>query len=114
MEAEAKHQQGEVAVIACQVYGAFELDLERQIAVPEQRQDFLTRLDGAFRPPVLLRLERVHFNGQLRGRHDFRQKQKSPTLDLGAITEIEIFGEWIPGEIAVEPLYDPRGARIRA
>ena len=32
----------------------------------------------------------------------------------GRQVEIEIFGEWIPGELAVEPLYDPRGARIRA
>jgi glycine cleavage system aminomethyltransferase T len=28
--------------------------------------------------------------------------------------EIEIFGEWIAGEIAEEPLFDPKGERIRA
>jgi 4-methylaminobutanoate oxidase (formaldehyde-forming) len=28
--------------------------------------------------------------------------------------EIEIFGEWIPGEVAMEPLFDPKGDRIRA
>lgn len=32
----------------------------------------------------------------------------------GRPVEIEIFGEWIPGEIATEPLYDRLGARIRA
>ncbi len=34
--------------------------------------------------------------------------------DAGRPVEIEVFGEWIPGEIAKEPLYDPSGARIRA
>ena len=27
--------------------------------------------------------------------------------------EVEIFGDWIAGEVAAEPLYDPSGARIR-
>jgi glycine cleavage system T protein len=34
--------------------------------------------------------------------------------DPGRPVEVEIFGEWIPGEVAAEPLYDPRGERIRA
>ena len=34
--------------------------------------------------------------------------------DAGRPVEIEVFGEWIAGEIATEPLYDPSGARIRA
>ena len=28
--------------------------------------------------------------------------------------EVEIFGEWIPGTVAEEPLFDPQGERIRA
>ena len=32
----------------------------------------------------------------------------------GQAIEIEIFGEWIAGEVAAEPLYDPSGSRIRA
>ena len=28
--------------------------------------------------------------------------------------EVEIFGEWIGGEVAREPLFDPEGERIRA
>jgi 4-methylaminobutanoate oxidase (formaldehyde-forming) len=28
--------------------------------------------------------------------------------------EVEIFGEWIAGEVATEPLFDPKGERIRA
>ncbi len=34
--------------------------------------------------------------------------------DPGTAVEIEIFGEWIEGEVATEPLYDPKGERIRA
>ena len=32
----------------------------------------------------------------------------------GTAVEIEIFGTWIPGEIAKGPLFDPKGERIRA
>jgi glycine cleavage system T protein len=28
--------------------------------------------------------------------------------------EVEIFGEWIPGRVAAEPLFDPDGSRIRS
>jgi 4-methylaminobutanoate oxidase (formaldehyde-forming) len=31
----------------------------------------------------------------------------------GAAVEIDIFGEWVGGAVAAEPLYDPAGARIR-
>jgi 4-methylaminobutanoate oxidase (formaldehyde-forming) len=32
----------------------------------------------------------------------------------GAEVEIDIFGEWLGGSVAREPLFDPEGARIRA
>jgi 4-methylaminobutanoate oxidase (formaldehyde-forming) len=32
---------------------------------------------------------------------------------VGTLVEVEIFGTWVPGEIAKEPLYDPRGDKIR-
>ncbi|HET9673743.1 MAG TPA: FAD-dependent oxidoreductase, partial [Gaiellaceae bacterium] len=32
----------------------------------------------------------------------------------GQPVEVEIFGDWITGEVAAEPLYDPSGSRIRA
>jgi 4-methylaminobutanoate oxidase (formaldehyde-forming) len=28
--------------------------------------------------------------------------------------EVEIFGRWVPGSVAAEPLFDPKGERIRA
>jgi 4-methylaminobutanoate oxidase (formaldehyde-forming) len=32
----------------------------------------------------------------------------------GTAVEVEIFGRWVPGEVAAEPLFDPEGERIRA
>ncbi len=34
--------------------------------------------------------------------------------DVGAEIAVEIFGEWVPGTVAAEPLYDPAGERVRA
>jgi 4-methylaminobutanoate oxidase (formaldehyde-forming) len=34
--------------------------------------------------------------------------------EVGTEVAVEIFGEWVEGEIAAEPLFDPRGERIRA
>jgi 4-methylaminobutanoate oxidase (formaldehyde-forming) len=33
---------------------------------------------------------------------------------VGAEVDVEIFGEWVRGEIAAEPLFDPDGERIRS
>ena len=32
----------------------------------------------------------------------------------GTNVDVEIFGTWVPGTIAAEPLFDPKGERIRA
>jgi glycine cleavage system aminomethyltransferase T/glycine/D-amino acid oxidase-like deaminating enzyme len=32
----------------------------------------------------------------------------------GTPVEVEIFGEWVAGEVAAEPLYDPEGVRLRS
>jgi glycine cleavage system aminomethyltransferase T/glycine/D-amino acid oxidase-like deaminating enzyme len=34
--------------------------------------------------------------------------------DPGTAVAVEIFGEWVDGEVAAEPLYDPEGARLRS
>lgn len=34
--------------------------------------------------------------------------------EVGSEVAVEIFGEWIPGSVAAEPLYDPGGDRIKA
>jgi len=35
-------------------------------------------------------------------------------VEPGRAVEVEIFGEWVPGEVAAEPLFDPAGERVRA
>jgi 4-methylaminobutanoate oxidase (formaldehyde-forming) len=32
----------------------------------------------------------------------------------GAAVEVEVFGDWIEAEVAKEPLFDPRGERVRS
>jgi glycine cleavage system aminomethyltransferase T/glycine/D-amino acid oxidase-like deaminating enzyme len=32
----------------------------------------------------------------------------------GTALEVDIFGDWVPAEVRAEPLYDPRGERVRA
>ena len=34
--------------------------------------------------------------------------------EVGVEVAVEIFGDWVAGEIAAEPLFDPRGERIRS
>jgi dimethylglycine oxidase len=31
----------------------------------------------------------------------------------GTEVAVEIFGEWVDGEVATEPLFDPEGSRVR-
>jgi 4-methylaminobutanoate oxidase (formaldehyde-forming) len=33
---------------------------------------------------------------------------------VGQRVEVEIFGEWVAGEVSAEPLWDPKGDRVRA
>lgn len=37
----------------------------------------------------------------------------SAAAEPGRPVEVEIFGEWIAGEVAEEPLWDPSGERVR-
>jgi 4-methylaminobutanoate oxidase (formaldehyde-forming) len=37
-----------------------------------------------------------------------------PDVPVGAGVEVDIFGRWVAGEVAKEPLFDPQGERIRA
>jgi glycine cleavage system aminomethyltransferase T/glycine/D-amino acid oxidase-like deaminating enzyme len=34
-------------------------------------------------------------------------------VEIGAAVDVDVFGEWIAGEIAREPLFDPKGERVR-
>jgi glycine cleavage system aminomethyltransferase T/glycine/D-amino acid oxidase-like deaminating enzyme len=35
------------------------------------------------------------------------------SIEVGTAVEVDIFGQWIAGEVAREPLYDPKGERVR-
>jgi 4-methylaminobutanoate oxidase (formaldehyde-forming) len=35
-------------------------------------------------------------------------------VEVGSGVEVDIFGEWVAGEVAREPLFDPRGDRVRS
>jgi len=35
-------------------------------------------------------------------------------IEVGTAVEVDIFGEWVGGEVAREPLFDPQGERVRA
>ena len=52
---------------------------------------------------------RLRLHGRLLDRLRLRPDRAEPGTAVG----IEIFGEWIEGEIAAEPLFDPKGERIR-
>jgi 4-methylaminobutanoate oxidase (formaldehyde-forming) len=36
-----------------------------------------------------------------------------PCADVGTAVEVDIFGTWVPGVVAAEPLWDPAGERVR-
>jgi glycine cleavage system aminomethyltransferase T/glycine/D-amino acid oxidase-like deaminating enzyme len=36
-----------------------------------------------------------------------------PGHDVGTAVEVDIFGRWVAGAVAAEPLFDPRGERVR-
>jgi len=36
-----------------------------------------------------------------------------PTADVGTPVEVDVFGEWVTGDVVAEPLYDPENLRVR-
>jgi glycine cleavage system aminomethyltransferase T/glycine/D-amino acid oxidase-like deaminating enzyme len=37
-----------------------------------------------------------------------------PEVEIGSAVEVDIFGQWVGGEVAREPLFDPRSERVRS
>src|SRR6267143_2030787 len=93
MQEHAETGQQQIRKIRDQVAGRFSFDREWKLAPPNPRQQFLAGLNGAFGPAVLLRLETIHVHRQFRRRHDVGKKNKFPSHQLRAITQIEIFTE---------------------
>jgi 4-methylaminobutanoate oxidase (formaldehyde-forming) len=75
---------------------------------------------------VALGNEPVRIDGEIRGRvttggYGYTVERSiayaylpPEAAEEGTAVEVEIFGEWIGGEVAREPLFDPKGERIRA
>ena len=75
---------------------------------------------------VALGNEPVRLDGEIRGRvttggYGYTVERSiayaylpPDAADEATRVEVEIFGEWIGGEVAKEPLFDPKGERIRA
>ena len=38
----------------------------------------------------------------------------SRTPEPGTAVAVDIFGDWVAAEVRAEPLYDPKGERVRA
>ncbi len=71
------HHEG-IADVGGEVKDGLGLDVRGLVRAQHARQDFLRRLHQALGPARLLRLERVHFHGQLGGAFDIRQIEKFP------------------------------------
>ncbi len=92
-------------------------------SVPERRLVCLV-LDDA--RSVALGSEPVRVDGEIAGRvtsggYGFTVERSiayayvpAEAAAAGRRVEVEIFGEWVGGEVADEPLFDPAGERIRA
>jgi glycine cleavage system aminomethyltransferase T len=92
-------------------------------AEPERRLRCLTLADPR---AVALGSEPVRVGGALVGRvtsggYGYTVERSiayayvpADRAEPGQPVEVEIFGEWIPGEVAAEPLYDPDGSRVRS
>ena len=89
---------------------------------PERRLRCLVLSDPR---SVALGNEPVRIDGEVRGRvtsggygysveRSIAYAYLPAEVEIGAGVEVDIFGEWVSGEVAREPLYDPRGERVRA
>ena len=92
-EAQADHE--DIGDIVGQVHEGFKLDLEGQVAFEQGRQDLAGDLNGAFGPTVLLALEGAHLDRDFGGGDRVVDVDELPALDLGAIGEVEVFGEGV-------------------
>lgn len=93
------------------------------VGEPERRLACLTLADPR---AVALGSEPVRVEGNLVGRvtsggYGYTVERSiayaylpAGSVEPGTAVEVEIFGEWVGGEVAAEPLYDPQGDRLRA
>ncbi len=85
------HQR--VVEVRRQVEERLRLDAERQVRPEDVRQQLAARLDGALRPPVLLRLEGVHLHRHFGRRNQAGHEDEPPAAQLRAVAEVEVLGQ---------------------
>ncbi len=96
-------------------------EADRSASSPARRLRCLVLADGR---SVALGNEPVRIDGAVRGRvtsggygytveRSIAYAYLPAEIDVGSAVEVDIFGEWVAGEVAGEPLFDPRGERIR-
>jgi 4-methylaminobutanoate oxidase (formaldehyde-forming) len=96
---------------------------ERERGGPERRLCCLTLADPL---AVCLGSEPVRVGGEVAGRvtsggYGFAVERSiayaylpAARSEVGSAVQVEVFGEWVAAEVAAEPLWDPRGERIRS
>jgi glycine cleavage system aminomethyltransferase T len=96
-------------------------DRERTEALPRRRLRCLVLEDPR---SVALGNEPVRIDGEVVGRvtsggygytvaRSIAYAYVPAEVELGSAVEIDVFGEWIAGEVSREPLFDPKGERVR-
>jgi glycine cleavage system aminomethyltransferase T len=91
------------------------------IAPPRKRLRCLVLSDPR---SVALGNEPVRIDGQVSGRvtsggygytveRSIAYGYLPPEIDEGTEVEVDVFGEWVPGTVAREPLFDPGGEHVR-
>src|SRR3990167_1888874 len=70
---------------------SLDLYLQRNLRLPNLPQKFSPDFKRAFRPSELLRFKSPHITRQFLRHHIIRKKNKFPALELGTITQIQIF-----------------------
>src|SRR5438132_7933639 len=88
---EQDHQR--ISEVRGEVEERLELHLARQVAAEDAREELARGLDAALRPPVLLRLERVHLHRHFSRRNHFRQVDEAPARELRAVAQVQILGQ---------------------
>jgi 4-methylaminobutanoate oxidase (formaldehyde-forming) len=104
--------------------GAAALGVEqgRERTPPRRRLRCLVLADPR---SVALGNEPVRVDGEIRGRvtsggygytveRSIAYAYLPAEIEPGSAVEVDIFGRWVPGSVEREPLFDPRGERVRA
>ncbi|HEX9482359.1 MAG TPA: FAD-dependent oxidoreductase, partial [Solirubrobacteraceae bacterium] len=94
---------------------------ERELPAPERRLRCVVLDDPR---SVALGNEPVRLDGDVLGRvtsggygytveRSIAYAYLPAGVETGSRVEVDIFGRWVPGEVVREPLFDPRGERVR-